>query len=433
MRTRPKRFAAIGALAVIAVAAAGCGGDDKSSTSAAATTAGSATTVASGGSTPPSFKGEPIKVISIWPTGTTEANFPEGLAAVRAGVRALNLRGGINGHEVKVDYCNENNNAADAQACAQKATDPANKYVAVLGMFSRQTGNMAIFEKASMPVIGSLGVGPDESTAKANFLLTAGLANFAVLPASCQKQGAKRIGMVRFNVDASKITEQFSQAGAKSLGLEWAGTVVVEPTNADYAPVAAQIKDEKADCVVMSLTEQATVAFIQAAGPDQLLFSHTDAGLSAANAKKLTGLKWAGAAQLPPLDASTTDFPELAVFTKEMDAFYASNDEGHADASPALRKPGSSEVGWLAVKAFEQVAPKVSGDLTAAAMTAQLNKTNDLELGLVPKIDFTAPPLVPTTRFFNGSAYLLTWDGSKFVVTDPKPVNAAQYLTKAPG
>jgi ABC-type branched-subunit amino acid transport system substrate-binding protein len=374
-----------------------------------------------------------VKIISIFPTGTTEANFPEALAGVRAGVRGVNARGGINGHELVVDYCNENNNAADAQACATKAVDPANKYVAVVGMFTRQTGTMAIYEKANMPVIGSVGVGPDESTSKASFLLTAGLANFAVLPASCQKQGAKRVGMVRFNVDASKITEQFSQAGAKALGLEWAGTVVVEPTNADYAPVAAQIKDEKADCVVMSLTEQATVAFVQAYGPDQTFFSHADAGLSAANAKTLPGLKWAGAGQIPPLTSSTTDFPDLVTFTKEMDDFYKSSDEGHEDADPALRKASTSALSWLAVQAFEQVAPKVTGDLTPAAMTDQLNKTNDLELGLIPKIDYTAPPLVPTTRFFNGNSYLLTWDGTNFVIVDKTPVNAGELLLKAAG
>jgi hypothetical protein len=164
-----------------------------------------------------------------------------------------------------------------------------------------------------------------------------------------------------------------------------------------------------------------------------LYFSHTDAGLSTANAKTLPGLKWAGAGQIPLLDASTKDFPALATFTKEMDDFYTSSDEGHNDADPALRKASSTTLSWLAVQAFVQVASKVTGDLTPAAMTDQLNTTSDLELGLIPKIDFTAPPLVPTTRFFNGSSYLLTWDGSKFVIADPKPVNAGELLLKAAG
>jgi len=121
MRRRRNRLNAIGALVILAVAAAACGSDDEEGsttsgggeTSAAAattaggsatTTSGSATTAESASTGAPSFTGDPIKIITIWPTGTTEANFPEGVAGVRAGVRALNARGGINGHEVQVDY-----------------------------------------------------------------------------------------------------------------------------------------------------------------------------------------------------------------------------------------------------------------------------------------------------------------------------------------
>ena len=41
--------------------------------------------------------------------------------------------------------------------------------------------------------------------------------------------------------------------------------------------------------------------------------------------------------------------------------------------------------------------------------------------------------LIPTTRFFNGSAYLIAWDGSKFIIADPKAANAGELLAKAGG
>src|SRR4051812_10857911 len=62
----------------------------------------------------------PLKIGIIAPSRSPAFNLPTSIAAAKAGVRALNARGGLHGHKIDLVYCNDKNDANQAQACARQ-------------------------------------------------------------------------------------------------------------------------------------------------------------------------------------------------------------------------------------------------------------------------------------------------------------------------
>ncbi len=92
----------------------------------------------------------------------------------------------------------------------------------------------------------------------------------------------------------------------------------------------------------------------------------------------------------------------------ELDAEYNSGDK---DASAALWKSSTSLNGWLSVQVVEKIGNQVPGELTSSALLAQLGRTTNLDLQLVPPLDFTRPNPIPgVERVFNTTLRGARWD-----------------------
>ena len=108
--TRGKRPLAIAiAVAAAAAAIAGCGSSSSSSSGSASTAA------ASSGSA----KASPIKLGLITTLGTSAFDFSQYVAANQAAVRAINKAGGVDGHPLVVDVCNDQGSPNTATTCAR--------------------------------------------------------------------------------------------------------------------------------------------------------------------------------------------------------------------------------------------------------------------------------------------------------------------------
>lgn len=140
--TRSFRSAALSAGALVASAslAAGCG----------------LVPGATGGS------GDDSIVVMTWaPEGTAATNKPGMPAFARAYARWINANGGLNGRQLKVLTCNDNNDTVDAAKCARQAVK-ANA-VAVLGSYSQHSESfLPHLEGAGIPYIGGYGVTNEE-------------------------------------------------------------------------------------------------------------------------------------------------------------------------------------------------------------------------------------------------------------------------------
>ncbi|ARE37744.1 hypothetical protein A0W34_29920 (plasmid) [Rhodococcus sp. BH4] len=354
---------------------------------------------------------DPIKVMTIAPTGTSTggANLPESVAAVSAGVNALNKRGGINGRQVELVYCNDKNDATAAAECGQQAADQG--AVAVVGMYSQTGGVLPALEAAGIASIGSAGISGDgsELTSKNSFVYYDVPMGFVACPTVLAQAGAKKVGGIWFDAAASERIGQLVQAGGAAADRPINPIIKLPLTTSDYAPVVAQLRSAQADAATIVSTEQSSVAIMQAGG-DSVMYCNAQGALS--NESLISA---GPAAQnfyevgpFPPFSAAG-QYPELQRFISEMDAEEAS---GNADASATKRKATSINA-WLAVQVLEQAAKEISGPITGQAVLDQLNRTTHMDVGLIPPMDFTQPTPIPgLNRMFNTSVRANRWDSA---------------------
>jgi branched-chain amino acid transport system substrate-binding protein len=407
--------------AVMALAA--CGGSGAGSGSGGSSGAGSA-----GGSS--SAAGSPVTLMIITPTGTSSTNYPEALGGARAAVRALNTRGGINGHPVTLDFCNPKNDVPTAQACAQKAAD--SHVLAVVSEFSTGGGVMSTLQKASIPSVGSSGLAIDDSdlSSPISFVIEPLILYPAVCPSLLKKVGVTHPAVVGYDLSASDRFTTLAEVGTKGVGLT-AKPVLREPlTTSDWTPTASQLSSAHADGATLLLSPPATFALMKASG-NAVKYCHSASTLTDSDLIKLgpAANNLVEASAFPEL-SQTAQFSELRRMVSELDADYRAGD---ADAAPALRTTTGTTNGWLSVQIVAKVGATVRGDLTSASLLAALNKTSRLDLQLIPPLDFTTPSPIPgTARLFNTTMRGVRWNSARkaFVPLDNDTYPALTILEK---
>jgi ABC-type branched-subunit amino acid transport system substrate-binding protein len=364
----------------------------------------------------------------IAPTGTAGTNVPEAVAAAKAAARGVNSRGGVKGHPLELVNCNEKNDAATARECAQKAVDE--KVLAVVSVFNGSGGIMPVLEAAGIPAIGSTGIAADgsELTSKISFMLSPLTFFPAVCPSLLKKVGAKKIGLVGYDLSVSDRLIEFSKIGAKAAGLPLDPLVRVPFTTSDFSPTVAQLTRAGADGTVLVVFDQAAHAVITGGGKD-LLYCHS-AGVVTADFLVKQGPvadNLVVATPFPEL-SQAGEFPELRRMIDELAA-----EDAAGDAAAALAKANSVSTSnaWLSVQVVEKVGNAVAGELTSSALLKQLSATSGLDLGLIPPLDFAKPlPIPGVERVFNTTLRGARWDSAKraFVSLGPETYPALDIL-----
>jgi hypothetical protein len=375
----------------------------------------------SGGTpTSPAASGTPVRLMVIAPTGTAGANYPELVAAARAAVRGVNGRGGISGHRVELLYCNERNDATTAKRCAQQAVDQ--HVLAVVAEVSGSGGIMPILAKANIPSIGSGGISADASelNSKISFMISPLTFYPSACPSLLKKAGATRLGLVGYDLNASDRLITLAEVGGKAVGLPLAPKLRVPLTTSDFIPTVSQLDRSGADGTVLVVFDQAAYA-VMSHGSATMRYCHASGALSeqwlAGRGKAADNLVVATAF---PEFSQAADFPELRRAIAELDGEQRAGD---ADAAPGLRKTTTSIGAWLSVQIAEKVGNQVSGELTAASLLRQLNATRNLDLKLIPPLDFTRPNPIPgVPRLFNTTMRGARWDATtkSFVSLGPE-------------
>jgi ABC-type branched-subunit amino acid transport system substrate-binding protein len=410
------RLAGAGLAAVLSATLAGCGGGSDGG----------------GQAGDPAAKGSPVKLMIIAPTGTAGTNYPEMVAAARAAVRGVNTRGGIAGHPVVLEHCNEKNDAATAKKCAQQAVDDG--VLAVVGEVSGSGGIMPILQNAGIPSIGSAGVSADgsELTSPISYVISPLTFYPAVCPALLAKAGAGRIGLVGYDLSASDRLITMAEGGGKAVNHPIDPKIRIPITTSDFTPTVSQLTRSGADGAVLVVFDQAAYAVISKAG-QQIRTCHAAGTLSP---KYLATLGPAAdklvVASAFPEFSQAGQFPEVARMIRELDADQAAGD---ADAAPALRTTTTTTAAWLSVQIAGKVGNQVSGALTAKTLLAQLNRTKHLDLGgIVPPLDLTATVPIPgAERIFNTTLRGARWDSAStsFVPLGAETYNGLDILRRA--
>ncbi|CAM5426981.1 ABC transporter substrate-binding protein [Streptomyces tanashiensis] len=206
---------------------------------------------------------EPVTVMTWAPDQTRATNMPGMPAMAQTYARWVNSQGGIDGHELRVLTCNEQNTTAGAAACARRAV--RENAVAVVGSYS-QNGRafMAPLEAAGIPYIGGYGIAEDEFTSPISYPVNGGVASLVAghgmqLAGSCD-----RVSLVRPDTTAGDKLPELLNSGLRKASHRTAVDIPALEDAAEYTQQAGRARSRAGDekgCVTAVLGERTQTFF----------------------------------------------------------------------------------------------------------------------------------------------------------------------------
>jgi branched-chain amino acid transport system substrate-binding protein len=425
---RPRKHVRALMMAVLAVLVlSACGSGTKSSTStsssqpaAATTTAASATptTAATGtasgsqsGSGQPA-SGSPVVIYGVAATSGQLQTYPGFEPAMNAAATALNKTGGINGHPIKIAFCDDGSDPNVSASCAHKASDTG--AIAVVEHSNFDGANAPIYGQQNLALLSSGGNAGDY-TNPANFSIDAGSSGDHVgAPTGLAKLGLHKLAVVAVDVPAATADIPPIQVAAKAAGMSFVGSVLFPVTATNYSSFALKLKQLGADSAMMVTSFAEATGFIKAA--DQLglnnvtwVFPGSTTGEpqiaqlpSDAQSKIFVVSDW------PPFRA--TNLAAVKQFNAEMAA------SGAAANNPAPLQVDFAA--WMSVHLIAEVANQIKGPVDNKTFLAQLHNTATVNgLGLFTWHPNKVRQVPSQPRLTNGIVYYEVTDGKQLVLS----------------
>jgi branched-chain amino acid transport system substrate-binding protein len=408
------RLKYIFAAALIAVAAA---------VAAAAGTSGSATL-------------PPIKFGIVAPAeGSPIINGEAGLAAVRAGVAALNKRGGLGGRKVELVYCNDKTDPNLAAACGRQLVDA--KVAAEIGGVSIFGDALnAVLAANKIPQIGNTAFGAAELNAPNEYILGSTAPGYLVATGFAAAKGWKIALLGADNPTASGLYSLI-EASAKQAGAEIVSKTLVPPTAPDLAPLTAAALSGKPDMILELLGQQQEQQFLAALAQTGnntvrvMAASTVNPFLNAASGGDAIQNRRLSFSNFLPFSSKNAVIQQ---FKSELAAAY---NRGKGDKWADLRQQGPTTISqWLGLWVIEQMVKNgqlKANNITPETITAALNKAKNLDMGGVtaPWTPNAAGPQ-GLSRISNPYYYVIGFrdGGRRQVLITAKPVTSEQALAK---
>ncbi|HVA09674.1 MAG TPA: ABC transporter substrate-binding protein, partial [Acidimicrobiales bacterium] len=175
-------------LVAVALVVAACSTNSSSSTS---TTSGG-----SGSSSTPT--GSPITIGGFDSLSNPEYSAPETQSGLQAAVGDINAHGGINGHVLKLNFCNSGYIANQELACTNQLIAANVTALVAPSILADQTGReYTAAQAAGMPIIGTQGLTPPELTSPVTFPAGSGIPGWAYGAADALvSQGIRKINIL---------------------------------------------------------------------------------------------------------------------------------------------------------------------------------------------------------------------------------------------
>ncbi|HEY1282473.1 MAG TPA: ABC transporter substrate-binding protein [Acidimicrobiales bacterium] len=321
-----------------------------------------------------------------------QANQNEAVAAAQAAVMGINARGGIKGHPLVMDYCNNKFDPNQSVACARQAAD--GDYVAVTGgwYLPGDAGAVPIESAANIANVGMVPVALVDVQAPNWFPVEGGVyAGYPGIASLIKKYHpeVKKVAIASTDTSAATNSVNLTIQGIDFADLQYTSNVKIPFTATDYAPYAAALKSDGADAVIIVLSGEGGVALLKAM--TQIGFTPLVSGPSSVyNSKDLAAVGpiatnglWEGFT----VPEGQKDNPGIARMYKEL---AAAEKSGVKDSS-ASEVTGYSINAWLGMQLFEKVANGIQGDVTRASVLEAMKNAKNVDLdGVVPA--YSAPP-----------------------------------------
>jgi branched-chain amino acid transport system substrate-binding protein len=325
--------------------------------------------------------GDSIHIGAILPTGTSAGNYPEALASIRAAARAVNASGGVNGHRLVVDYCNENANVNSAATCARKAA--AGRDIALVSTVSTFAAQSILPNLRDLPNVGPYALAPKEIVCPTCYAFDAELfGGFGATGSLAKQAHVPSARVVTLDIPVARSTSGQTNAAIRKKGIAVQPPIYIPPTASDYAPYAQKFLESGAKAVVPLLPQQGVFGFLQAvkqAGGHPIVLAN-DSEIRLQDLPSLgsavDGAKFVLTA--PPATAA----PKI----KGVRTWLAELKKEAATGDKNARVQNSVSLhAWLATHAVAEIASGIKGKVDRASFAAALKKAHDVSLyGIFP-------------------------------------------------
>jgi ABC-type branched-subunit amino acid transport system substrate-binding protein len=413
-------YAALAATAAVGLAACTSSGGGSN---AASTTGAAGTTGANSPSPSPTFTGE-IKIGEISEVSMTSVMGnaePHVGHALQASIDAINAAGGVNGKKVVLQVCDEKANANGAAQCARDLV--AAGVVADVGDASTfGTQISPIFQQAGIPRIAPLALSAAEYNSPGNYPLNGGaVVMFQGAAVYAANTGAKSIYLVYTEAEGSSAVQGFVSMVYKSHNLEDKGSEGIPPQAADLSSYVTKAMNSGADVVLTTfgpdMTEQFAKTAVQLGAKFKIATVADSFGTAVVQAVgKDQPIVQTALLTSPFPPVTDNSIQGIKLMNQQLDAAQSQYPDLKAENRTILINP------WLAGNLFGQIAKSVTGDVTAASMTAAVKSAKDLDtLGLMP-------PWTPSAKggilanVSNGTGWFIKIDSNGTqVLANPAP------------
>lgn len=395
-------------VAVLSLVLAACAGSSSTSAGApSASPAGSSGSSSASGSGV-SATGSPIRVMTMTSLNSQGPVYPNIAETAQVYAKWINARGGINGHPLQVDICDDQGQPTQASSCARQAV--SNNDVAVVGSYTFFADNVVpILANAHIAWFGECCPGTtSELSSPDSFPLGSGLMYAVGMVKEAVAMGYKKISVALVH-GAEPYLPPMENA-IKALGLKFVGSPVIIPQTAQDDSALVAKATTGSDAVLMVLNETLFKPWLTAwkqAGATQRMFGPQG---------NLDAVSIQGFQDITNGDVIAGVYPDLSL--PPWKDYRAALKEYNAPTNLDYNSLGGMGT-WAAYTAFDQIASKISGPITAQAFLTAANQTTDLNLnGMVPPINFTQPwtnGLPGFSRLFNRSVIFQQVKNGKIV------------------
>jgi ABC-type branched-subunit amino acid transport system substrate-binding protein len=405
---------AVTALLTVSACSSSKSGGKSSSSAGSASNAASAATGANG----------TIKLMVVAAVKAKLQDYPDIQAGAKAAAWEINQAGGINGKEIVIDFCNNQDDPNTAASCARTAvSDGVAAATGINDIFS--TADYPIYTAAGISIIGNAGSGnPIDLNGDGVYPFFGGTAQaYTAGVLAANKLGHKKVALAVTDTASSVNTAAALSANVKLAGSTYVGTVKIPATATDYSPYAQQVKDLGADAVAVAVSPYLVSGLSKAVASlgvkTQFIGANSSLGQ---NEVDNIGSSFDGAllmAGYPPASAAG-QFPAIAKWLADLKG------SGQGTSADLTRDSGINA--WLAVQAFAKLAKTMTGDITAAAFTAKVKSTGPTDLEGLVTWDPSKKGPTGSTSLASSKYYTNTVKDGKIVLESSTPIDVYQGL-----
>jgi len=364
----------------------------------------------------------PIKVMTIAAVHYNGPQYPNILEASVLYGKWINAHGGIAGHPLQVETCDEQGDPNVLAACGRKAI--ADHVTSVVGSFTLNGNSIIpILAAAKTSWFGiCCAVEADELSSPISFPMGSGVALTSGQAIEAWRLGCRKIAYVVLQSGFESFEVTLTKNALKAIGGSLAKVVSIPLTAQDYSPEVAQAT-EGTDCISAAISDTNWLSFLpsfQQSGGKQRLFG-SQGNL---DDKVIKAFPTATANSI-----SVGSYPDLS--TAPFAGFRAAIAQYKAPAN--LDYNSLAGLGtWAAYTAFTNIVKTMKGPINNTTFLAAANKAANVTTGgMLPPINFTKPwttGLPGFARLFNRAVTYEIAKGGKLV---PYNNNAFEDLTNA--